>query len=43
MSDNNAQLSGFENFMYYAVNILTFGAYFMIKVAIKKAIIESKN
>jgi len=34
------ELTGLENFGYYFIVIMTLGAYWFLKVVIKKAIIE---
>ena len=36
------KMPSFENLVYYLVNIVTFGSFFLLKVVIKKAILETK-
>lgn len=37
------QISGFESFIYYFFNILTFGGLWVSKIVVKKAISEMQN
>jgi len=36
------KISEFENIVYYLFNICTLGSYYVLKVVIKKALIELK-
>lgn len=37
------KLSGFENFIYYLAVICSLGTWFILKVVIKKAILDAEN
>jgi hypothetical protein len=43
MSKEQGKLTGLESFFYYFSVILSFGFYWILKIVIKKAIIESKD